>query len=339
VQVSKHVIQDGGSTSQIVISETGEALLFDCGKEFTLERLQEAKAKFGIDRVDVIIPSHWHYDHVDGIAAIAKSEGAKVWVWEGLAEYIEHPEHFPTTCWTGKKINVDRILKENVEFEWGGYSFKVYHHPVHTEQQMGLYAKVDGLDFYFIADGTGFSKEGVRASIHCYNGLSLSSGLLKSAQSFSEANPYICLPAHSNVFATNGEDKEEFKEWASKTTDAIKDLLPPDNPDLAYDPYWASFYPARIHIKAGDKVEISLRLKNYSGKALTGKCRLKCYGDFTFENEVIAYEMKTGETKDFPVIVKSKKSAGKGIHIITADIEYDNTVFAEFPQAYLQIDE
>ncbi len=82
VQVSDHVIQDCGSTSQLVISEGGEALLFDCGKEFTPERLAEARQKFGIKRIAVIIPSHWHYDHIDGIPAMAKAEGAEIWVWE-----------------------------------------------------------------------------------------------------------------------------------------------------------------------------------------------------------------------------------------------------------------
>ncbi len=340
VQVSKHVVQDGGSTTQIIISDSGEALLFDCGKKFSQERLHEAKAKFGINRVDVIIPSHWHYDHVDGIPAIAEAEGAKVWAWEGLAEYLEHPENFPTTCWTGKRIKVDRILKEGEEFEWGGNSFKVYHHPVHTEQQMGLYANVDGLGFYLIADGIGYSKKGnIRCPIHCYNGISLSSGMIKTAQSLYDANPYICLPAHSNVFAVATNDKQEFLDWSIKTTDAIRSLLPPPYQELGYDPYWASFYPARVHIQPGDEIEISLRLKNYSGKIISGKCWLKGYGDIIFGKKIIQYVLNPGEIKDFPVIVKSKKTAGKGIHIVTADIEYGNNVFAEFPQAYVQIDE
>ena len=82
VQVSAHVIQDCGTTSQIIISETGDALLFDCGADFTAARLAEAKRMFGIKRISVIIPSHWHSDHIDGIPALAESEGAEVWVWE-----------------------------------------------------------------------------------------------------------------------------------------------------------------------------------------------------------------------------------------------------------------
>ena len=328
VQVSKHVIQDGGSTSQIILSDSGDALLFDCGKEFSPDRLQEAKSKFGIKRISVIIPSHWHYDHVDGITEIAKAEGAEVWAWEGLAEYLEHPENFSTTCWTGKSIHINRILKEGEKFEWGGHSFKVYHHPVHTEQQMGLYAKVDGLDFYLSADGTGYSKDGhIRCSIHCYNGLTLSTGLIKTAQSISQANPYICLPAHSNVFAVATEDK------------AITALLPPPIQDLGYDPYWASFYPTRVHIQAGEEAEIALRLKNYTNKPLSGKYRLKGYGDLILEKKAIEYNLNPSETKDFPVKIKSKDSAGKGIHILTVDIDYDKYIFGEYPQAYIEIDE
>lgn len=340
VQISEHVIQDGGSTSQIVVSDSGEALLFDCGPGFLQKRLPEAKAKFGIKHIDVIIPSHWHYDHVDGINEVAEAEGAKVWVWEGLTEHLEYPEHFPTTCWSGKSIKVDRILKADEEFEWGGYSFKVYHHPVHMEQQMGLYAKVDRLDLYMMGDGIGHSKDGhIRCSIHCYNGISLSSGLIKTAQSFCKANPYICLQAHSNVFAISPSDKDEFLNWAIETTDALRSLLPPPLPDLGYDPYWATFYPSRIHLQAGEKTEIMLRLKNYTNRTISGKYQLKGYGNIIFEKKLVEYELKPGETKDLPVVVKSKITAKNGIHIVTADIEYDNHVFGEYPQAYIEIDE
>lgn len=340
VQVSEHVIQDGGSTSQIIISENGEALLFDCGKEFSPERLKEAKAKFGINRVDVIIPSHWHYDHIDGITEIADTEGAEVWVWEGLAEHLEHPERFPTTCWTGESIHIDRILKEGEDFSWGGYSFKVFHHPVHTEQQMGLWAKVDGLSLYLIADGLGYTKEGnLRSPIHCYNGISLSSGLIKTARSFAEASPYVCLPAHSNVFAVASNDKYEFLNWSIETTDNIRSLLLPPYRDLGFDPYWASFYPVRTQIKPGQEVTKYLRLKNYTSGNISGSFNMIAYGDIIFDKEKFTYELAPGETKEFPVIIKSKKTAGKGIHIVTADIEFGGQIFGEYPQAYIELDE
>ena len=340
VQVSPHVIQDCGSTSQIIISKSGEALLFDCGKELTPERLKEAKKKFGISKISVIIPSHWHYDHVDGIPSIIDSENAALWVWEGLVEHLENPDHFITTCWTGKSIQPDRILLEGESFQWKEYSFKVYHHPVHMEQQMALKAEVDGITFYLVADGTGLSKEGnIRCPIHCYNGITLSSGLLKTATSFFDADPYICLPAHSNVFATHNSDKKEFVQWAAETTDALTSLLPSPYPEFGYEPYWITIYPARIKAKKGDEIQVMIRVKNPAKAPISGLIRPKFYGELKIKKEPIEFRLLPGEQKDFPVQIKVDKEAQTGIHIITADIEFNEEIMAELPQGYLQIDE
>lgn len=340
IQVSEHVIQDCETTSQFVISNTGEALMFDCGEEFTVERLEEAKKKFGIKKIAVIIPSHWHNDHSGGVAAIAKAEGAQVWVWEGLAEHLEYPERFETTCWRMESIKADRILHEGEEFQWDGISFKAYHHPAHMEEQMGLLAQVDEIRFYFLADGTYLSRESnIRNAIHCYNGISLSTGLLKSAQSFYDANPYIGIPAHANCFATQDNARDEYVEWAVKATDAIKSLLTPPNLEMGYNPYWATFYPAKVRIKAGEETRIALRLKNKADYVINGKFLLKSYGDILLDQKPVEYILGPGETKDFSILLKSKKTARAGIHIVTADIEYNHELYGELPQGYVQIDE
>jgi glyoxylase-like metal-dependent hydrolase (beta-lactamase superfamily II) len=339
VPVSPHVIQDCATTSQIIIAPEGEALMFDCGDDFTIDRLEKAKKMFGIKRIAIIIPSHWHYDHIDGIQTIADAEKAKVWVWEGLAEHLEFPERFPTTCWAGKSIKPDRILLKGEEFLWGGYSFKVYPNPAHMEEQMALSAIVDGLKYFLIADGTSSNKEShIRSAIHGYNGISLATGLIKTAQSFYDADPYLCLPAHSNGFATHDDTKDEFMNWAVETTDVIKALLPPAHPEIGFNPYWATFYPAKIKSNSGEKVQMSLRLSNFSTILISGKFRLKSYGNISLDNDVHEFAIEAGEIKDFPFTVKCAISASPGIHIITADILYDNEVFAEFPQGYVVLE-
>ncbi len=340
VQVSDHVIQDCGSTSQLVISESGEALLYDCGKEFTPERLAEAKQRFGITRISVIIPSHWHYDHIDGIPALAQSEGAEIWVWDKLKEHVESPENFLPTCWTSTKFKADRVLSEGESFDWGGYTFGVFHNPVHMEEQMGLSALIDGIKFYFIADGSSINREGyMRSSIHCYNGISLSTGLVKTAQSFYDANPYICLAAHSNVFALHNDARDEFREWAITTTDAIKNVLPPQHSETGFNPYWATFYPAKITIAPGGEREILLRIINKKSHPVSGTIRMKSSEEIVFADPSIHYELKPGEDGSISVAFSVKKTGRPGTHIITADMEFDNEFFGELPTGYIQIDE
>jgi glyoxylase-like metal-dependent hydrolase (beta-lactamase superfamily II) len=339
VQITPHVIQDCGTTTQIILSERGDALLFDCGNDFTTARLEEAKIKFGIKKVSVIIPSHWHYDHVNGIPGIAKSEGAEVWAYEGLAEHLEYPWHFPTTCWSGITVKPDRVLKEGEEFEWGNCHFKVYPNPVHMEEQMALGATIDELGFLFIGDGTSQNKEShIRSAIYGYNGISLSTGLISTSRSFYEANPYICVPAHSNGFATFDDTRDEFLDWAVNTTDAIMAILPPVLPEMAFNPYWATFYPARVRIRPGEEVTMALRLKNPGKCRITGRFRLKSYGNIRFGEDVYSFELKPGETKDISFKVKVSPEHSPGIHIITADILCNDEFFAEIPQGFLEED-
>ena len=340
VQISPHVVQDCGTTTQIIISEEGEALLYDCGDDFTVSRLAEAKRKFGIRNIAVIIPSHWHFDHVNGIPGIVKSEGAKVWVYEGLSEHLEFPEHFPTTCWSGITIKPDRVLLDGEEFTWGGYSFRVYPNPAHMEEQMALFALVDDLKFLFLGDGTASNNEGhLRSAIHGYNGISLATGLIGTAKSVYNASPYICVPAHSNGFATHEDTRDEYMAWVVNTTDAIAALLKPHLPETGYNPYWASFYPARIKGKPGEEATMVLRLKNPDKSLARGSFRLKCYGDFKTDQDVVEFSLKPGEVKDIPFVIQCNNKAAAGLHIVTADITIEEEVYAEFPQGYVEVNE
>ncbi len=340
VQVSEHVIQDCGSTSQLVISASGETLLFDCGGNFTSERLAEAKQKFGIKKIDVIIPSHWHYDHIDGIPALAASEGAEIWVWEGLKEHVEHPENFITTCWTDTKFTADRILSEGEEFEWGGYIFQVFHNPVHMEEQMGLAARIDGIRFYFTADGSASNRQGyMRSSIHCYNGISINTGLIKTSRSLYDADPYICIPAHSNGFATHSDTRQEFMEWAMGTTDAIVSLLPPGHSEIGFNPYWTTFYPAKQTMAPGEKKQVMLKIKNTASQPVSGKAWLKSHDDILFPDKALNYQLGPGEEGEIPVDIKVKPDCLPGTYIITADIEFGHEFFGEYPQGYIIVNE
>jgi glyoxylase-like metal-dependent hydrolase (beta-lactamase superfamily II) len=340
VQVSEHVIQDCGTTSQLVIAPSGEVLLFDCGGNFTPERLKEARQKFGIGKIDVIIPSHWHYDHIDGIPGLASSEGSEIWVWEGLREHVEHPENFITTCWSNTKFKADRILSEREVFEWGGYSFQAFHNPVHMEEQMGLAVTVDNIKFYFTADGSSSNREGyMRSSIHCYNGISTSTSLIKTARSLYEADPYICIPAHSNGFATHPDTRQEFMDWAMNTTDDIISMLPPGQAEVGFNPYWTSFYPAKRTMVPGERDQVVLRIKNAASQPVSGRAWPKSHDDILLPEKVLNFELGPEEEGEIPVELKVKPGCRPGTYIITADIEFAHEFFGEYPLGYIIINE
>ena len=253
---------------------------------------------------------------------------------------MEHPENFITTCWTDTKFLADRILTEGEKFEWGGYSFQVFHNPVHMEEQMGLAARIDGIGFYFTADGSASNRQGhMRSSIHCYNGISTRTGLIKTARSFNEADPYICVPAHSNGFATHSDTRQEFMDWAMSTTDAIISLLPPGHSEIGFNPYWTTFYPAKQAMVPGERKEVMLRIKNTASKPVSGKVWPRSHENILFPEKAINFELGPGEEGEIPIDIKVKTSCRSGTYIITADIEFGHEFFGESTQGYIIIDE
>jgi beta-lactamase superfamily II metal-dependent hydrolase len=64
-----------GGASTLFIAPSGESLLFDTGYEAgdrDAKRIFAAAQKAGLTKLDHVVISHWHGDHVGGLAALAK---------------------------------------------------------------------------------------------------------------------------------------------------------------------------------------------------------------------------------------------------------------------------
>jgi beta-lactamase superfamily II metal-dependent hydrolase len=65
-----------GGAATLFVSPTGESLLFDTGfpgnGDRDAKRIHVATQKAGLKRIDHVVISHWHGDHVGGLEALAK---------------------------------------------------------------------------------------------------------------------------------------------------------------------------------------------------------------------------------------------------------------------------
>jgi glyoxylase-like metal-dependent hydrolase (beta-lactamase superfamily II) len=95
-QLSPHLLRNHTSfaTSYALLSESGSALLIDYGFDMIaglptgddrssrrpwLASLDALKRTYGIDRVEVAIPTHYHDDHVAGFGLLHEVEGTSIW--------------------------------------------------------------------------------------------------------------------------------------------------------------------------------------------------------------------------------------------------------------------
>jgi beta-lactamase superfamily II metal-dependent hydrolase len=70
-----HWIDVEGGAATLIVAPSGQSLLFDTGYEVgdrDAKRIFATAQKAGVSRIDYVVISHWHGDHVGGLAALSK---------------------------------------------------------------------------------------------------------------------------------------------------------------------------------------------------------------------------------------------------------------------------
>ena len=90
------------------------------------------KRTYGIDRVDLAIPTHYHDDHVAGFNLLRDVEGTKIWAAENFSRILNEPKRYDLPCLWYDPIPVQRTLTFEQPIEWNEYEFRVHELPGHT---------------------------------------------------------------------------------------------------------------------------------------------------------------------------------------------------------------
>ena len=122
-----------------LMADDGRALLLDYGfpswdhmaadLRFVEHSLDDLKAVAGLRAVDVVIPSHYHDDHLAGLPWLQQTQGTKAWIFENFAEIVSNPAGYNVPCLLPHPIRVDRALPDGGRVSWDRWTFDVFHMP------------------------------------------------------------------------------------------------------------------------------------------------------------------------------------------------------------------
>ena len=343
-------------TSFILLSEDGSALFYDYyavpgeNHRYGYDTIEPVIEALGIKTVDVVIPSHFHEDHIRGFLDLKRRFGTSIWVYENMVDILENPSCYNLPCLAPEKIKADRMLCDGELLNWKEYEFAVMHFPGQTMYHQAMTGVVDGRKVFFMGDTDCYELDNVElhrrnlrlhgiSTFLNYYLLEPEGGYIKTMNKLVEHDPELLLFAHSGAREGNMEMYLKNLENIKKRIAAVAKVLPHEDPNLGFDPNWICFYPYTKKIEQGSEFETEIRVRNHLARMMNARVSLRLPEGWSAEpgEGNLAIEGKAEGSLFFRVKVpESAKLQNRTV--ITANVVTDGQNWGEFAEMLLDVE-
>lgn len=259
----------------VLLSDSGAALFIDFGYDFMtgqaagndrasrrpwLYTLDKLKRQFGVESVEVVVPTHFHDDHVAGIELLRRVEGAEVWAASTFADVLSNPWRYDLPCLWYDPVPLDRVLPLEVPIRWREFELTLHHQPGHTSHAVAISFEADGQKVLAVGDqyeggadarwnyvyNNGFSPEDYRVG----------ADLLERVQ------PDLLLAGHYPPHRVDGEFVRSVRSGADMLYNLHRELLPVEDLDFGGGDRAVKLHPYRATVAAGGRISLTAQLTN-----------------------------------------------------------------------------
>lgn len=277
----------GCSNTWVLISDSGKALFVDYGSqsgilfnsgsisfeagnrlrvlEHNLEILRE---QFGMRSIDVVLPSHYHDDHVNGLPYLQQHHGAQVWCYKNMRDILENPHGYKLGCVFAEPLKVDRPLEQGEVFKWEEFEFQVFHAPGHADYHMAMFGTIDGKRVAFSGDEITLLQEKVASNNIWRNHVHANSHEI-TGRLFLERQPELVCPGHGASYNLTPDQWHEFHDWCVKEQEHWHDLAGHEHVEEAIYPDYVFLYPYQPACAPGNSVPMQVWYENIYDKPST----------------------------------------------------------------------
>ena len=322
VPVTEHLLLNRTSlaASYVLLSESGEALLVDYGYDMTtglppsteraarrpwLASLPALTEQYGVTRVAVALPTHFHDDHVAGMPLLRAVTGTEIWAPANVAPVLADPWREDLPCQWFDPIPVDRVLPLGESFRWQEYTITVHPQPGHTRYAAAYSVEVDGVQVIFTGDQQeGQGVPGGRREVlnYQYRNRFRPEDYRASAALYRRVAPGLMLSGHWAPRVVEPGYLDYLARLGDELVNQHAELLPDDGLDLGPDTTVALLRPYRSLVQPGGTLAMTLEVRN----PLPHPARLEAVPVLPrgwFAQPVPAVELAVGETAELAVVV------------------------------------
>src|SRR4051812_6530847 len=284
-EVSPHLIAHSLPTSNFyaILSKRGKAMLIDYGSaswtfftsfrdatdtygrmRFVEHSLNALRSQNGVTRFDVVIPTHIHDDHINGISHLARRFNTRVWCYENMVEIFRNPRGRNLGCILAEPIPIDRSFRDGEKFRWEEYEFTMFHSPGHTEYQMALFTSIDDQAVAFTGDAF-FNYDKTNRITHnlIYRNDIKTGDYLHSIRNIERMRPKLIAPGHGEPFPVTDQMVQDFATRVTRQDQVFAGLIAEKATDFGLDASWIQIYPYQAIASADESCPLEIRVRNH----------------------------------------------------------------------------
>jgi glyoxylase-like metal-dependent hydrolase (beta-lactamase superfamily II) len=283
-EITPHLLRNRTSVaiSYALLSSAGQALFIDYGYDICgglmmgvtdraarrplLTSLRQLSESFGIDRVEVAIPTHYHDDHVAGFNLLRETQGCEVWAQDEVANVLETPARYDLPCLWHDPVPVQRRIPAGETVRWREYELTLYPLPGHTLYASAICFEVDG--HRVIASGdqqNGCWDEGEPASEllnYQYRNRFRIDDFARSAELYQRLRPDLLISGHWAPRQVNQPYLDMLARRGQRLADLHHELLPLSDIDFGAEGFGARIEPYTSALDPGQGQELAVTVKN-----------------------------------------------------------------------------
>jgi len=354
VPVTAHLLRNRTSfaTTYALISDSGAALLIDFGYDLStgtpiateratrrplLASFDALRREFGVERIEVVIPTHYHDDHVGGINLLRAVEGTEAWVPENVAPVLEQPERFDLPCLWFDPVPADRVLRLGEPVRWHEYELTVHPLPGHTLYAAAIEFEVDGRRVVATGDQQSFLEDGRSILNYQYRNRFRIDDYVRSAELYRSLRPDVMISGHWGAREVDDALLERLLDDGMRLATLHRELLPLEEVDFGAEGFGARIEPYRSTIGTRDVLELDVTVRNPFARPAEATIRLVTPDGWTASPELqeVSLREHSDDAVRFEVTTDGRPIARA---VLAADLTVDDVAFGQQAEALVTVE-
>ncbi len=310
-RVSKHLWITGNT--YILVSNDNACLMVDPWDQRSVDQWHKLQKEQKLGPLEVVLFSHAHYDHYDGVYPLPNRDSFQVWALDQVALPLAEPFKLRAPFLDPRPIRFDKQPRDGATLTWREYRLTFRHLPGQSEFTMGVETTIDGKRCYFTADN--FFHQDMFSGSGGWMGLNRSFPPLyaASARKVLDAAPEWVLAEHGGPFEFNAEDFRRRVRWGEVGAKAADALCLSGNHRHDWNPHHIHVEPLVQKARPGAALTWTLVAENRLDRRRTWHITLEGRG--VFKDQQWRLDVPAGKTARREFSVRLPRDLPTGRHI------------------------